>query len=683
MLDQGRGLGAVAGMIAVAASLLLCMSSDWYDTLRERAFDTITSSFARTRSHAEPLVVDIDRRTLADWGAPRISYDRLADLLSAIARLEPAVVGIDVLLEDRIGPGTGPGTGGSRGPAPRAGDADTAIEPLAAAIRHARVVLGLALDPEQVAAPSHLPATPILARGRLPPLDIWQAPGIVAPPVALATAAAGLGVLVFSAENDASIRRVPLLVGGGGRMLPGLAVEMTRIAAEASTLVLTADPLALQIGDKRVPFDVDGLLRLIPETEQQRAARTISALDIAAAGPRVRGRVVLIGTSAPELGGLRPAHGSTLVPSVQLHAAAVAQLRSGEIPLRSSTIAFAEAAAAASLGLASIAAALALSPAIGATAVAIGAGGWLAATALAYAAARTLIDPIAGPATMAIGFGAAALAMAAETWRRRAALERSLEQRLSPAVARRIARDPSLLKLAGEERIITALFTDIEGFTAMTERAAPDRLISVLDSYFEGVSQIIVGHGGMIDKFVGDAVHAFFNAPIDLADHTGKALAAAVDIAAFSQSFLARPDAAALGFGRTRIGIETGPAIVGDVGGGRKLDYTAHGNAVNAAARFEAANKELGTTICIGPAAAAQLAGDRVRPIGRISVRGRSEPQQVYEPWPASYSAEDRQLYAGLEATPAALATLLARHPTDPVLQRLGKTGPVGAHSAI
>lgn len=675
MLDRGRCVGAVAALVAVAGWLVVCVSSDWYDTLRERALDTITSAFARRTAEAEPVVVDIDRRTLAAWGAPRISYDRLAGLLSAIAQHKPAAIGIDVLLEDRGGSSGDEG----RPPVNNSGTADGIIEPLVAALRQSKVVLGLALDPEQVAAPTQLATTPILVRGRLPTLDIWQAPGIVAPPAALAGAAAGLGVLVFSAESDASIRRVPLLVGGGGRLLPGLAVEIARSAAEASTLVLTVDPLALQIGDKRVPLDTDGQLRLVPETEQQRAQRTISALDIATAGERLRGRAVLIGTSAPELGGLRPAHGSTLVPSVQLHAAAVAQLRSGEIPLRSAALTTWELAAAGALGLASIAAALALSPAIGAVAVASGAAGWLGSSVLAYAGARTLIDPIAGPATMALGFGAAALAMAAETWRRRAALERSLEQRLSPAVARRIARDPSLLKLAGEERVITALFTDVEGFTAMTERAAPDQLISVLDSYFEGVSQIIVEHGGMIDKFVGDAVHAFFNAPIDLADHVDKALTAAVRIAAFAQTFQERPDAVALGFGRTRIGIETGPAIVGDVGGGRKLDYTAHGNAVNAAARLEAANKELGTTICVGPVAAAMLPPGSVRQIGRINVRGRSEPQLVYEPWPASYSSEDRQIYEGLGSTPSGLTMLLARHPADPVLQRHRKQLQTGA----
>lgn len=328
--------------------------------------------------------------------------------------------------------------------------------------------------------------------------------------------------------------------------------------------------------------------------------------------------------------------------------------------------------------LTSVAVALVFSPAMSALMVAAVAIGWTVAALAAYAGRSLLVDPLLGPGTVGTAFAASALAMAAETWRRRAALERSLEQRLSPAVARRIARDPTLLKLEGEQRIITALFTDVEGFTAMTERAAPAQLIEVLDSYFEGVSQIIVEQGGMIDKFVGDAVHAFFNAPLDLPDHAAKALAAATAIETFSEAFRARPEVAALGFGRTRIGIETGPAIVGDVGGGRKLDYTAHGNAVNAAARFEAANKELGTTICIGPGAASLLAREAIRPIGLIEVRGRSEPQQVYEPWPATYTDADRNLYldagAACHADPhrarAALRALSVRHPRDPVVVR-------------
>lgn len=157
------------------------------------------------------------------------------------------------------------------------------------------------------------------------------------------------------------------------------------------------------------------------------------------------------------------------------------------------------------------------------------------------------------------------------------------------------------MKLQGERRIITALFTDIEGFTAMTERLQPEALIDVLDAYFADVSAIVIRHGGMIDKIVGDAVHAFFNAPFDLDDHPAKALDCAFEIVAFTEVFRTRPEIASHALGRTRIGIETGPVVLGDVGRGSKLDYTAHGSAVNTAARLEALNARFSTAICSGP----------------------------------------------------------------------------------
>ena len=131
---------------------------------------------------------------------------------------------------------------------------------------------------------------------------------------------------------------------------------------------------------------------------------------------------------------------------------------------------------------------------------------------------------------------------------------------------------PHLLKLDGERRELTALFTDIESFTAMTHAADPVQLVALLDAYVEGVTEIVVGHGGMVDKIVGDAVHAFFNAPLDLERHAVRAVECAIAIRDWTSAFRQRSVPAALKLGRTRIGIETGEAIVGDIGLRTKLD---------------------------------------------------------------------------------------------------------------
>jgi adenylate cyclase len=268
-----------------------------------------------------------------------------------------------------------------------------------------------------------------------------------------------------------------------------------------------------------------------------------------------------------------------------------------------------------------------------------------AAGALAAAADDRLFDPSLSIVLAVSCFLTTALVAAAETQLREARIRRRFAQHLAPAVVELIAANRSVLRLAGERREITALFTDIEGFTAMTHRADPETLVAILDDYFEGVTRIVIDHGGMIDKFVGDAVHAFFNMPFDLPDHPKKAVACGVSIQAWTRTYRMKPLPAEHGFGRTRIGIETGEAIVGDIGSRAKLDYTAHGDTVNAAARFEEANKEIGSDICVGPAAASRCDTDLLRPTGTIRPRGFTSDVRTFEPWPVDAGAAWRQRY--------------------------------------
>ena len=172
-----------------------------------------------------------------------------------------------------------------------------------------------------------------------------------------------------------------------------------------------------------------------------------------------------------------------------------------------------------------------------------------------------------------------------------------------------------------------------EGFTALTEHIGPERMVSLLDHYVDTVANLIVGHGGMVDKIVGDGLIAFFNAPVDLPDHAQRAVACALEIVAATEALRREPQWAEIGLGRTRVGIETGPAVLGDVGRGIRRNYTALGRAVNVAARLEAANKSFGSSIALGPGTAAALEGKyKLRHLGRIELRGIAEAVDVFEP---------------------------------------------------
>jgi adenylate cyclase len=179
----------------------------------------------------------------------------------------------------------------------------------------------------------------------------------------------------------------------------------------------------------------------------------------------------------------------------------------------------------------------------------------------------------------------------------------------------------------------------------MTHRAGPEQLVAVLDEYIEGMTAIVMKHGGMVDKIVGDSVHAFFNAPLDLEHHAQRAVDCAEEMRIWSKAFQAHGEPSRIGFGRSRIGIETGMAVVGDIGIRSKLDYTAHGDSINSAARLEALNKVFGSTICVGPVAASQCVSTQFRPLGVASLRGLDVPVEVCEPWPQGTSAPWRERY--------------------------------------
>ena len=623
-------------MLATATAMALLPIAA-VQTVRERAFDALLAISAPRQSEVPIVVVDLDRASLAAAGATSVSRDQLADIIDRIAEAKPAVIAVDMLIEghDERSPASL-----ARRLASVTNDAQVAAligrlpdadQRLAQAIRKAPIVAGLVLDPDGAGTP--LPPAPILIRGMPELRDVWTAEGTIGPIEQIAEAASGFGVIVMAADPDGRIRTVPLVVREASQLRPSLALEAARIASGASSYVLESRPFAIRLGARVIRMGPDASLRLRPSDPRRVGPRTISAQAVladAAVAARLKGAIVLLGSSAPELAGLRTTAGGELVPSVQLQADALGQVLTGDTPRRPAFAAWLEALMMLGFGGLLIRAGLCWSAARAAMLAIAGALGWMVSAASGIAVLGLLIDPVAPAAVAGLGYVAAATIAAAETRRREAAVRRSFEQHLAPEVVRRIVETPGLLRLEGEMREITALFTDIEGFTSMTERSDPRALVRVLDGYIEGASRIVVEHGGMVEKIVGDGLHAIFNAPLDLADHPQKGLACAEAILAFSEGYRREPEPAALALGRTRLGIETGLVVVGDVGGGRRLDYTAHGNAMNLAARLEAANKDLGTSICVGPETARRIGADRLVSLGRLNVRGRGEAIEVF-----------------------------------------------------
>src|ERR1700722_6296179 len=194
--------------------------------------------------------------------------------------------------------------------------------------------------------------------------------------------------------------------------------------------------------------------------------------------------------------------------------------------------------------------------------------------------------------------------------RRQAAAERahaSLSRYFSPNLAAQLAGDADAIDLGGQRREIATLFTDIASFTALVETLEPEALGPLLNDYLTGMTDLVFSPDGTVAKIVGDALHVLFGAPGEQADHAARAVNCALALDAFAQSFRECSQQKGIALGVTRIGAHAGPAIVGNFGGGRFFDYTAYGDTINVAARLEAANKQLGTHICVSASLAARV----------------------------------------------------------------------------
>jgi class 3 adenylate cyclase len=267
--------------------------------------------------------------------------------------------------------------------------------------------------------------------------------------------------------------------------------------------------------------------------------------------------------------------------------------------------------------------------------------------------------------------------MMREARRRQAEAERahaSLSRYFSPQIASRLACDGEADGMAVHWREIATIFTDITSFTTLVESANPEVLGSLLNEYVGGMTDVVFAHEGTVAKIIGDAIQVLFNAPGDQPDYATRAVACAHGLDVWAEQFRERWKDKGVNFGATRIGVHAGPALVGNFGGSRFFDYTAYGDTINTAARLEAANKHLGTRICVSAAIAGGVEHFQGRPVGDLVLRGRSEPLRAFEPLlserfegaaTTQYSEAFAKLEAGDAAAMPAFAALVGLHADD------------------
>jgi len=625
----------------------------WWDPtvlqiVRHKGFDVYQRVHAPVPSRWPVVIVAIDAASLAAQGGWPWPRTLLAELADAAGKAGATAIGFDMVLSETDRTGTDPT---AMTPADESLSARRrAILPggdgvLAARLAMLPSVLGQTpvTDATTAGASSWPMKAPLVVAGPDPGEFVPRYAGWARNVAALEDAARGLGTLALDPDADGIVRRPPLLAASQqGRLYPSLALEALRVALGAAALeVRTTDDgvTSIKVGPLIVPTDRRGRLwlRALPSS----AIPTVSADALlrgdAVARAAVQGRIALVGVSAPGLADVKPSARGALT-STQAQAIAIATMTAGDFPHRPAWTANVEMVAVAIIG-AMLAVAL---PARGL--------GWAAATAGLLAGGYTLVSWVlfrrqgilldASHAIISTIYLFLIL-VAAEQMRergRRRDIKNAFAQYLAPALVDRLADRPDPPELRGQRRTMTFLFGDIRGFTAIAERFADDpaSLTRLINQFLTAMGDRLMEHGATIDKYMGDAVMAFWNAPLEDPDHALHGCLAALEMIDGLKKLnpKLREDPALapmLGEGlEIGIGINTGPCLVGNVGSAHRFNYSVIGDAVNVAARLEHETRAYGVRILVGEATREAAQGLAFLEVDTLRIRGRGEPERAF-----------------------------------------------------
>ena len=523
---RGARLAAL-GLLTVAVVVRLWDPS-LLELLRLRTFD-LMQRVAPREAPPDVVVVALDEASLERYGQWPWPRHVVGQLVERLAEGGVAVVGIDVLFAepDR---GTPPAAGATSPLGPRAGDLA-----LAAAMREVPVVVGESGLVEPLpSAPPAPPLSSVVFRGGngLPYLITFRS--TVATLDVLRREAAGAGIFSLAAEEDGVVRRVPLIIGAGSAAFPSLALEVLRVHDGRPLHLVEVDAGGLRgvrLGDRLVPTDGRGRLWL--HYARFDADRLISAADLLAGevpAERLGGRIALIGASATGLGDIRATPLGVFVPGVEVHAQILDTLMADAVLRRPAWLEVAEIGVTIGASLLLILLLPLAGPrwtlAVLALTLALVAAGSIGA----FVQLRMLVDPFyPSVVALAIFLLLSYLALTAEA-RQRQQIRRAFDRYLSPTLVARLSEEPQQLRLGGETRDLTLLFADVRGFTSLSEVYGDDPagLTRLLNRLLTPMTDAILESGGTVDKYLGDGVMAFWNAPLDDPRHGESACRAAL-----------------------------------------------------------------------------------------------------------------------------------------------------------
>ena len=610
-------------------------------------FYTTLAPFDKEPELAKQMVfVDIDEASLARFGQWPWPRQYMAVLLQNIGIQEPAAIGFDVLFseDDRFNAPAIEALGGLEDGALSdvLPDGDALFGEM---LSYTPSILAFSLTTADGANAPYLPASvSVIGESEL---ALLSADNLLSP-VPKLQQAPGSGFVSLSLERDSIVRNVPIIArltnDNSSRIVPSISLEMLRIAqgARGHILKISSDTGTSnnQLRSGRVIVNLDEFGRLPLHHGYSDRFTIVSATDVLEGrnlAERLNGAFVLVGASAA---GLKDIHSTNLeaaIPGGLIHLQALHQMLSGHT-LKSSQI----------LTVAEIGSGLIISIILGLLIsrlpIFASVGLVLATIALTgFLEFRLFLQQtyLTNAVMMVSQIGLASLALLLLRAFREEANRRQLRgafgQYLSPTMVREIEQSGQSPELGGVTTQITVMFMDVRGFTTLSETLSsqPQTLTRIINIILDEATEVIMAHGGTLDKYIGDAIMAFWNAPVAQTDHASRAVNAAIaldnhldKINALLKPHL--PDSLKDYEIKIGVGIATGEVVVGNFGSKARLSYSVVGDTVNLAARLEPFGKQTGLPLAFSQKTAAQAANDALIPINAIPIRGRTEPEIVY-----------------------------------------------------
>jgi adenylate cyclase len=618
------------------------------EELRVRTFDTFQLLDPRVKAVRPVTIVDVDEASLeklGQWPWPRT---RIADLVTGLTRLGAVVIAFDTIFAepDRLNPA-------SAADSFRNLDEETREklralpsndQVLADAMKRSRVVLGESGLPEvHTELDKTLPVTGLAMLGEYPQRFMFNFPGLLRNTSVLEKAAAGRGLLTINPERDGIVRRVPMIMVAQGETMPSLTFEMLRVVTGTDTIFIKSDQAGIKsIGVKgfQIPTDRNGQLWVrFAHHDPSIYVSAVDVLEGRVPPEKVARKLVLIGTSAVGLNDIKTTPVDRAMPGVEIHAQVLESALTREVLSEPSYGIVIEFAAALVLGLLVIAFAPMFGPV---TLVVVGAlfASLLSGTAWYYYTQQRLLIDATYPllSTTAIYLTLIFTSFVREQAQRRQ-IRSAFGQYLSPALVEQLAHSPEKLVLGGEEREMTIMFSDVRGFTTISEsyKHDPQGLTALMNRFLTPLTNAILARKGTIDKYMGDAIMAFWNAPLDDGEHQLNACEAAVDMLERIDGLNKARELEAQQGGHAYIplnvgvGLNTGTCVVGNMGSDLRFDYSVLGDSVNLASRLEGQSKEYGFPIIVGSRTALAVKDKfAILELDFIMVKGKKEPEVIY-----------------------------------------------------